>query len=61
LIGMGIGEWSMPAASVPAIKRYVSKLTSATCADVCRRALELEEPGQVRALLERTRREALGE
>lgn len=60
LIGMGIREWSMPAPAVPAIKRYVSKLTFEMCADLCRRVLEREEPGQVRSLLERMRREVIG-
>ena len=50
LLGLGVREFSVVPAAVPAIKRQVRSLRINDCRELALRCLELASPGEVRAL-----------
>ncbi len=50
LIGLGIGELSMPSAAIPEAKALIRTLSPQACADLARKALDQPSPEAVRAL-----------
>jgi multiphosphoryl transfer protein len=52
LIGLGIGELSMPAASIPTLKAVVHALTLEQCRALAHEALTMESGAAVRALVQ---------
>ncbi|MDE1938469.1 MAG: phosphoenolpyruvate--protein phosphotransferase [Alphaproteobacteria bacterium] len=54
LIGLGIGELSVPPPSIPTLKAAIHALTMGDCRDIAQQALTLDSPSAVRTLI-RTR------
>jgi multiphosphoryl transfer protein len=50
LLGLGVREFSVVPAAVPAIKRQIRSLRINDCRELALRCLELASPGEVRAL-----------
>ena len=55
LVGLGIGELSMSAPAIPAVKQAIRRLDASEARQLALRALALESPAQVRALLDEPR------
>ena len=51
LIGLGVGELSMPPPSIPIVKAAIARVTMEVCRAVAAEALAADSPAQVRALL----------
>jgi phosphocarrier protein FPr len=51
LVGLGIDELSMSAPAIPAVKQAIRSLSAATAREVAARALALDSPEEIRALL----------
>ncbi len=52
LLGLGLGEWSMSAASLPRVKQTIRQLDRSACVELAQRLLELDTAAEVRAALE---------
>ncbi|HEY8510152.1 MAG TPA: phosphoenolpyruvate--protein phosphotransferase, partial [Steroidobacteraceae bacterium] len=53
LIGLGVRELSMVTAAIPRQKSFIRSLNSVDCAALAREALQLEDAGSVRSLVQR--------
>ena len=56
LLGLGLDEFSMSASSICRIKEVVRTLTMEKSRRIARQALELDNPGEIRALVEQQER-----
>jgi len=54
LLGLGVRELSVVPAAVPALKRQIRMLKISGCRELATRCLDLESPGEVRALVAQT-------
>ena len=52
LLGMGIGDFSLSAPSIPVIKQAIRKISRAAATEVAERVLAMESSGEIRSYLE---------
>ena len=55
LLGMGIGDFSLSAPSIPLIKQTIRKISRAAATEVAERVLAMESSGEIRGYLERVK------